>query len=501
MSSTQQDTSHGLQLVERQMLIDGANVDSRSGETFVREAPAYGVPVGRFPEADEQDVDLAVQAARRAWTDWRHADGATRAAVLAKVAELIRRDVEEIARTECVEAGKPIRQSRDEVLSSAGLWEYAATLARHNYGDAHNALGPDTLAMVVREPAGVVGIITPWNFPLLIVSQKLPFALAAGNTAVVKPSEHTPSTTLLLGALLAEAGLPAGVVNILTGAGRAGAAITDHRDIDMLSFTGSTRVGRSLAGKAGEQLKKAELELGGKNAQVVFADADLDAAVDAAVFGGYFNVGQCCNSGSRIIVQATVADEFARRVALRTQHVVVGDPLDERTDVGAIVNTQQLEVIESYVQQGRDAGAELVTGGSRRDGLFFDPTIFTGVTEDMTIAQEEIFGPVLSILTFETAEQAVALANGTSYGLSAGVWSSDISTALAVARDLRAGTVWVNRWMDGYPELPFGGYAASGLGRELGRQALDAFSELKTIQLQVGARTGRWVDAPDDVSR
>ncbi|WP_022918024.1 aldehyde dehydrogenase family protein [Ruania albidiflava] len=501
MSTTEQSNVHGLELVERQMLIDGAQVPSRSAETFVREAPAYGVPVGRFPEADAEDVDLAVRAARAAWAEWRQTDGATRAKLLTAVADLIRRNVDEISRTECVEAGKPIRQSRDEVLSSAGLWEYAASLARHNYGDAHNALGSDTLAMVVREPAGVVGIITPWNFPLLIVSQKLPFALASGNTAVVKPSEHTPSTTLQLGALLAEAGLPDGVVNIVTGAARAGAAITEHPGIDMLSFTGSTRVGRALAGKAGEQLKKVELELGGKNAQVVFADADLDAAVDAAVFGAYFNVGQCCNSGSRIIVEAAIADEFAHRVAKRAEHVVVGDPLDERTDVGAIVNTGQLEVIESYVRQGREAGANVLSGGNRRDGLFFDPTIFTGVTEQMTIAQEEIFGPVLSILTFQTAEEAVSLANGTSYGLSAGVWSSDVDTALSVARDLRAGTVWVNRWMDGYPELPFGGFAASGLGRELGRQALDAFSELKTIQLQVGARTGRWVDAPDDVSR
>ncbi|MGO2558659.1 aldehyde dehydrogenase family protein [Brachybacterium sp.] len=487
------------QLVEvsRPMIIDGREVESSSGENFTRRSPAHDVAVGVYPEGNEADVDRAVSAARRSLeSHWRATSGAERASVLHRVSELIRRDAEKLALVETAESGKPIRQSRDEMEGSAGLWEYAATLARHTYGDAHNALGPDALAMVVNEPVGIVGIITPWNFPLLIVSQKLPFALAAGNTAVIKPSENTSGTTVMLAGLLKEAGLPDGVANVVTGAARAGAAITAHGDIDMLSFTGSTRVGRILAADGGRALKKVELELGGKNPQIVFADADMDAAVDAAVFGGLFNVGQCCNSGSRLIVERSVADEFARAVAERTRRVVVGDPLDARTDVGAIVNRQQLDVISSYVQQGTDDGARLVTGGARRTGgpgLYFEPTVFSGVTPEMSIAREEIFGPVVSVLAFDTAEEAVTIANGTEYGLSAGVWSNHVESALETARDLRAGTVWVNRWMDGYPELPFGGYAASGLGRELGRQAISAFSETKTIQLQVGPRTSRWV--------
>lgn len=491
-------TRSDLSNVARQMFIDGQLVDAESGETFTRISPAHDVEVGTYPEAGTADVNRAVEAAQRVWAaNWRWTSGADRATILHRVAELIRRDAEALAFAECVEGGKPIRQARDEVAGSAGLWEYAATLARHSHGDAHNALGPDTMAMVVREPVGVVGIITPWNFPLLIVSQKLPFALAAGNAAVIKPSENTPATTLMLAELIAEAGAPSGVVNVITGAAGVGTAIVEHPDINMLSFTGSTRVGRIIAGAGGTDLKKVELELGGKNPQVVFADADLDAAVDAAVFGAYFNVGQCCNSGSRLIVESSIADEFARRVVELTKKVVVGDPLDVRTDVGAIVSETQLSVIDSYVADGRKAGATVATGGQRQDGLFYAPTVFTGVTQDMTIAQEEIFGPVLSILSFETADEAVALANGTAYGLSAGVWSQNITTALSVARDLRAGTVWVNRWMDGFPELPFGGYAASGLGRELGRQALDAFSETKTIQLQVGPRESRWVNSSE----
>lgn len=498
------DSYDPTQLVEvsRPMIIDGREVESSSGRNFTRRSPAHDVAVGTYPEADEADVDRAVSVARRSLeADWRSSSGAERATVLHRVSELIRRDAEKLAFVETAESGKPIRQSRDEMEGSAGLWEYAATLARHTYGDAHNALGPDTLAMVVNEPVGVVGIITPWNFPLLIVSQKLPFALAAGNTAVVKPSEHTSGTTIMLAGLLLEAGLPDGVVNIVTGAAGAGAAITAHRDIDMLSFTGSTRVGRHLAAEGGRDLKKVELELGGKNPQIVFADADMDAAVDAAVFGGLYNVGQCCNSGSRLIVERSVADEFARAVAQRTRDVVVGDPLEARTDVGAIVTPQQLDVISSYVQQGIADGARLLIGGEARTGgagLFYEPTIFAGVTPAMSIAREEIFGPVVSVLSFDTAEEAVAIANGTEYGLSAGVWSGHIDSALATARDLRAGTVWVNRWMDGYPELPFGGYAASGLGRELGRQAISAFSETKTIQLQVGPRTGRWVRGAEE---
>ncbi|MBB6402843.1 aldehyde dehydrogenase family protein [Arthrobacter sp. AZCC_0090] len=486
----------------RPMIIDGEDVQARSGETFTRLSPAHEVEVTSFPQGGKDDVDRAVAAARRALEGgWRKSSGSQRSKLLLKVAEIVRRDAEELALAETLETGKPITQSRNEVAGTAELWEYAASLARNTQGDAHNALGPDTLALVVHEPIGVVGMITPWNFPLLIISQKLPFALAAGNTAVIKPSESTSATTVMLGRLIREAGFPAGVVNIVTGDRVVGSAIAEHPGIDMVSFTGSTGVGKSIAATAGRDLKKVELELGGKNPQLITPNADFTAAVDAGVFGGYFNVGQCCNSGSRLIVHRSIADEFAAAVVERAQHMRVGDPLKSDTLVGSLVNDAQLAVVERYVAEGRDAGAHLLTGGGRLDtgldGRFYQPTVFTDVTAQMSIATDEIFGPVLSVLPYDTLEEAISIANSTSFGLSAGIWSNDINEALTAARDLRAGTVWVNRWMDGYPEVPFGGYGQSGIGRELGRQALAEFSELKTIQLQVGPRESRWVDAPD----
>jgi len=482
------------------LLIGGLDVEATRGERFTRISPAHGIEVGTYANADAADVDSAVRAARTALEDgWRTSSGAVRSKLLYRVASLVRRDLEQLALAETLDTGKPISQSRNEVESTAELWEYAATLARHSQGDAHNGLGADTFAMVIHEPIGVVGMITPWNFPILIISQKLPFALAAGNTAVVKPSESSPTTTVLLGRLIREAGFPDGVVNVLTGSGGLGSAIVNHPGIDMISFTGSTDVGRKIASSAGADLKKIELELGGKNPQIVSRHADLPAAVDAAVFGGYFNTGQCCNAGSRLIVHRSVVDEFTQAVAERTKLVPVGDPLLSSTQVGSLVNAQQLAVVERYVGEGVASGATLVMGGASfgHDSLFFEPTLFSNVTPDMSIASDEIFGPVLSILAYDELEEAVRIANSTSYGLSAGIWSQDIDEALTAARDLRAGTIWVNRWMDGYPEVPFGGYGASGIGRELGRQALAEFSETKTIQLQVGARINRWIDAPD----
>jgi acyl-CoA reductase-like NAD-dependent aldehyde dehydrogenase len=339
-------------------------------------------------------------------------------------------------------------------------------------------------------------MITPWNFPLLIISQKLPFALAAGCTCVVKPSELTPGTTLRLGELIDAAGIPKGVVNIVSGYGNpVGARLASHNDVDMISFTGSTAVGRSVVEASRSNLKKVELELGGKNPQIVFADADLDAALDAAVFGVYFNMGECCNSGSRLLVQKDIAKEFTASVIKKAKEVVVGDPLDDKTRVGAIVNQAQLDKIEGYVQAGQREGATLKLGGNRRrteQGRFFEPTVFEGVNREMTIAREEIFGPVLSVIPFETAEEALSIANSTPYGLSAGVWTRNIDVAFQLARGIRAGTIWINTFMDGYPELSFGGYKESGLGRELGRFAIDEFTELKTIQVHLGPRN-KWL--------
>ncbi len=486
------------------MFIAGQWVEAQSGKRYYRESPAHGVQVGTYAEAGAEDVDAAVEAARTAFEDtsWRLMKGADRAKLLHRVSEIIREDVDDLAYIEVLESGKPISQAKGEMVGTAELWEYAATLARHTYGDTYNTLGEDMLGMVLREPIGVEGMITPWNFPLLIISQKLPFALATGCTAVIKPSELTPGTTLRLGKILQEAGIPDGVVNIVTGYGQpAGARIAEHPGVDMISFTGSTTVGKRIVAASQGNLKKVSLELGGKNPQIVFSDADLEAALDAVVFGAYFNMGECCNAGSRLLVQSSIADQFTRKVLERAKTVPVGDPLDEATKVGAIINQDQFEKIFSFISSGKNEGASLRMGGGEINtdtGRFIEPTIFTNVAPEMDIAKNEIFGPVLSIIEFDTVDDAIRIANSTFFGLSAGVWTSNIDNAFQVARNVRAGTIWINSFMDGYPELPFGGYKESGQGRELGRFTLDEFCELKTIQLHMGPRTNWWHKSNDD---
>jgi betaine-aldehyde dehydrogenase len=480
-------------------LIDGAWTGAADGQTFERVSPAHDVVVGRYPSAGVEDLERAVAAARRAFDagPWPRMPGVERARVLNRVADAIRANADDLAFVEALESGKPVSQARDEIVSSADLWEYAATLCRHTYGDTYNTLGSSMFGMVLREPVGVVGMITPWNFPLLIISQKLPFALAVGCTAVVKPAEITSGTTVMLARMAQEAGLPDGVLNVVTGSGRRiGTPMAAHRQIDMISFTGSTEVGRQVIEASKGNLKKVELELGGKNPQLVFADADLDAALDAVVFGVYFNMGECCNSGSRLLVQRSIAEEFTARVVERSRNVPVGDPLDPATKIGAIATDDQLGKIVELVESGRAEGAELLLGGSRLDterGRFMAPTVFSRVRTSMRIAQEEIFGPVLSVLTFDTPAEAIQLANSTDFGLSAGVWSRDVDTVMTMSREIRAGTIWVNTFLDGYPELPFGGYKESGIGREFGRFSIDAFTELKSVQMHLGPRTSWWL--------
>ncbi len=478
------------------MWIDGKADDS--GQTFDRHSPAHNIKIGEYSLADASDVDRAVAAARRAFDDgpWPHTSGAERAQVLLRTANLIRDNKEELALIETLESGKPIRQARDEMEWAAGIWDYAASLCRNIYGDTHNALGSQTLGLVLREPIGVVGMITPWNFPLLIISQKLPFALAAGCTCVVKPSELTPGTTLRLGPLLTKAGLPDGVANFVAGFGDpAGSRLANHPDVDMMSFTGSTKIGKSIVDAAQGNLKKVELELGGKNPQIVFADADLEAALDAVVFGICFNMGECCNSGSRLLVQRPIARDFISRVVETAKTIKVGDPLDEDTKVGAIINEQQLSKILGYIESALSDGADLKLGGYQMKGMegrFVETTVFASVRPEMRIAREEIFGPVLSVMTFDSTQEAIQIANDTAYGLSAGVWTRDIDTAFVVSRRVRAGTIWINTFMEGPAELCFGGYKESGLGRELGRFAIDEFTELKTVQLHLGPRSSWW---------
>lgn len=477
-----------------QLLIDGAWVEAADGSKLERRSPAHDQLVAVYAQAGVADAQSAIAAARKAFDHgpWPRMKGADRARVLRNVADLILERKHAIAEMETLENGKPLAQSLAEIEGSADLWQYAATLARNLHGDSYNTLGESTLGVVLRDPIGVVSVITPWNFPFLIVSQKLPFALAAGCTAVVKPAEVTSGSTVMLGQILIDAGVPPGAVNILVGRGSVvGDVMVTHEDVDMLSFTGSTAVGKAAVAKSAATLKKVSMELGGKNPQIVFADCDWDAAVDAAVYGIYFNAGQCCNSGSRILVQETIAKKFVAEVIERSKLVKVGDPLVAGVQVGAITTEKQMETILSHINAAQAQGATVALGGSRiaGTGMYIEPTVVTGVTREMAIAREEVFGPVLAVLTFHTVDEAIELANSTLYGLSAAVWSQDFSTCMTAARRIKAGTVWINTFLEGHAELPFGGYHESGIGRELGRFATEDYTETKTLHMHLGPRT------------
>ena len=483
--------------IAHRMLIGGDLVDSETGDRFQRDSPAHDVAVGDYPLGSADDLECAVAAARGAFDSgvWPRASGAERAAALRAVADLIEQEAEDLALIEALESGKPISQARDEVAATAQLWWYSATLPQHAVGEAVSTLGTAYMGFGILEPVGVVGMIMPWNFPLLIASQKLPFALAVGCTAVLKPSALTPGATMRLAELIHRAGVPEGVANVVAGPGELGARIANHPDIDMVSFTGSTEIGRSVALAAASDFKRVSLELGGKNPMVVMGDADLDAAADAAVFGFSFNQGECCNSASRLLVDSDIAPEFEQRVIELASRVPVGDPLDDRTRIGAIASGEQLAKIQSMVARGVEEGANLALGGSQLAtdaGRFFEATVFTNVVQENTIAREEIFGPVLSVIRFNDLEDAIRLTNDSNFGLSAGIWTSDQANAWAYARSEQAGTVWINCWMDGFPELSFGGRKHSGVGRELGRCAIEEFTELKTVTTKTSLRQ-MWV--------
>ena len=477
--------------------VDGAWHTGR--EMFTRTSPGHDVPVTRIPKCTVDDLNTAVAAARRAFEDrsWAGLSGADRAGVLLRAAEILRRRTDEIAYWESLENGKPIAQARGEIGHSIACFEVGAGAARLLHGDSFNSLGDSLFGMVLREPVGVVGLITPWNFPFLILCERVPFILASGCTMVVKPSEVTSATTLILAEVLAEAGLPKGVYNVVTGSGRTiGQAMTEHPDVDMLSFTGSTAVGRSCVHAAADSnFKKLGLELGGKNPIIVFADADLEDAADGAAFGISFNTGQCCVSSSRLIVERSVAAEFEAILAAKMQRIIVGDPLDEATQVGAITTTAQNDVIMGLIARGTAEGARLVTGGvavNRGVGQYIAPTLFSDVKPHMAIARDEIFGPVLSSFHFDTMEQAISLANDTVYGLAASVWTKNIDKALTVTRRVRAGRFWVNTIMAGGPEMPLGGFKQSGWGREAGMHGVEEYTQVKSVHIEIGKRS-HWI--------
>jgi len=475
------------------MLIDGKSVDAQSGETVSRESPGHrGKVIGVWPSGSTADAGLAIAAARRAFDNgpWPRMSGGERSTILHKVAAKILEHVDELALIECLETGKPLGQATGEIGYCADLWTYAAGMSRGLEGATHNNIGENRLGLVLREPAGVVGIITPWNFPFIIVSERVPWALGAGCTVVVKPSEFTSGTTVRLAELALEAGLPAGVFNVVTGYGPAvGQVLAEDARVDVLAFTGSVRVGTHLASLAAGSVKRVGLELGGKGPQVVFADADLEAAADGIAYGVYHNAGQCCISGSRLIVANAIRPALLERLLDLSRKLPFGDPLGAGTRFGAMISEQHTEKVASYVASGLSEGAELLLGGDRlaaSSGNYIAPTVFDKVRPDMKIAQEEIFGPVLATIGFDTPEEAVALANGTPFGLSASVWSRDLETAIQTTRKLRAGRCWINSVIDGTPELPIGGYKKSGTGRELGRFGFDEYSQFKGLHMTLG---------------
>ena len=474
-----------------QLLIDAHRVPSYSGRTFKSINPATEEVIATIAEGNEADVDRAVAAARRAFEGpWRTMRAAERGHLLLKWAELLKRHADEIIEIESLDGGKPISATtRQDFPAAIDTLTYYAGWADKISGDVVPTRD-DALTYTVREPVGVVAAIVPWNFPLMIGMWKLAPALACGCTVVMKPAELTSLSALRIGELALEAGIPPGVFNIVTGPGRVvGDALVNHPDVDKVTFTGSPGVGRGIMKGAASNFKRVSLELGGKSANVIFDDANLDAAAKAAAAGIFFNAGQVCSAGSRVLVQEGAYDEIVERLAARAKSLRMGDLLDRNTSLGPVISEKQMKSILDYVDIGQKEGASLVTGGERigKRGYFISPAVFAGVRHEMRISQEEIFGPVVSVIKFKDEADALRIANGTAYSLAAGVWSRDMGRVQRFAKRARAGTVWINTY--GYTDvrLPWGGERDSGLGREHGTAAIENFTEPKAIWMNLSA--------------
>ena len=485
--TTQQTTTP---IIDAKMVIGGEQVDAADGQTFEVVNPADGQVIARAPLGGREDVDRAVAAAQKAFEDpkgWANWAAGKRGRSLAKFAALVKDHTEELAQLESRNVGKPISGARGEVTGASLVFEYYAGAANKLFGETIPVSRPG-LDFTLREPIGVVGLIVPWNFPMNMASWKLGPALAAGNTAILKPASYTPLTAIRLGELALEAGFPAGVLNVVTGpGGTAGASIAAHPGVGKVAFTGETTTGQEIMRLAAGNVKKISLELGGKSPNIVFADADLEKFAAESPYAVFDNAGQDCCARSRIFVERSVHEHVVELLAAATRKIKVGDPADEATEVGTLVSFKQRDRVVDYIEIGQREGATIVVGGAAPDdpalagGAYLMPTVFDNVTNDMRIAAEEIFGPVVTVIPFDTEDEAVRLANATPYGLSGSIWSRDIGRALRTAKRIQAGVLSVNTNSSVHTEAPFGGYKMSGIGRELGMHALELYTETKNV--------------------
>jgi betaine-aldehyde dehydrogenase len=477
------------------MVIGGETVEAADGQTFEVINPASGALIATVPLGGREDVDRAVAAAQAAFEDrkgWASWAAGKRGRSLSKLAALIKTNTEELARLESQNVGKPITSARGEVVGTSLVFDYYAGAANKIFGQTIPVSKPG-LDLTLREPIGVVGLIVPWNFPLYMASWKVAPALAAGNTAILKPASYSPLTAIRLGELALEAGIPAGVLNVVTGpGGTAGASIAAHPGIGKVAFTGETTTGQEIMRLASGNVKKISLELGGKSPNIVFADADLEKFARESPYSVFDNAGQDCCARSRILVERSAHDRVVELFIAATRNVKVGDPADDATEMGCLVSFKQRDRVAEYIEAGQSEGADLILGGIAPDdpalaaGAYLMPTVFDDVSNDMRIAREEIFGPVVSIIPFDTEEEALRLANATPYGLSGSIWSRDIGKALRAAKALQSGVISVNSNSSVHPEAPFGGYKMSGTGRELGMSALDLYTETKNVFIDLG---------------
>ena len=473
------------------LLIGGARQPAADGRTFASENPATGEIIAQVAEAGQEDVDRAVRVARRAFDEgpWRWLQGNKRGRLLLKIAAAMRQRSGELADLEVRNGGKTIADARDEVLGAASCFEYYAGAVARITGETIPVSAPG-LDLTLREPVGVCAQIIPWNFPIVMAAWKLAPALAAGCTVVLKPAEQTPLTALALGDIIADVGVPEGVVNVVTGPGETtGSALIHHPLIDKIAFTGSTEVGKIVMRAAADGIKRVSLELGGKSPNIIFDDVDIESVVEQSVYSVFANAGQDCCARSRFFVPETIAERFTTALAERTCRLRVGNPALEETEIGPLISREQRDRVEGYLDIGRHEGATVLCGGTRPDdgelsrGYFLRPAILGGVRNDMRIAQEEIFGPVVGVISFRDEAEAIRLANDTRYGLSGSIWTRDIGRAIRVMRRVRSGNLSVNSASSVFIEAPFGGFKMSGIGRELGMKALDLYTEVKNIYI------------------